>query len=455
MKVEVPDQGEQPGALRQERGVAEGNAPHAMPPPARDADGRPDRLPRIGFIGSMNAMPMAYALKFKRDGHDVRYVVEASPDNYLMRPEHMYAGAVSHPYPPWIVERPWKSDLLHHATLPWSNLGAVRAMADRDIVFLNDYGIALAPFMPRGALRVAISSGADIDLLCRWQIAKSFAAAVRRKWLYPVRLLLELWRTRLQRRGLFSCDVVSYFPRGLNPQGDAVIDELGALPHPPRVIERYDANFGAVGVPRHPIPRRPLHKIFVPVRFNLLPPTGGEFEHKGNDIILEGLARYVRRQPGVEIHLFEKGHAPDLALAREMCRDLGLEANVVWHRPTTLQGLFDLYADADVVIDQVGRHWMGGVGFYALYMGRPVIANARLDIFERLWRESWHEPIPILDASSPDAVYEHLVRCEDLEFRADLAERAHVFSRDVLDTEAVYQKLRRAALDLWSDRHHR
>ncbi len=409
------------------------------------------RLPRIGFVGCMNAMPMAYALKFRRDGYDVRFVVEAGPGDTLMRPEHQYAAEVSYPYPDWIVEIPWQSDLLHHAMLPWSNRQVVKLMSDRDVVILNDYGIALAPQMPVAALRIALSSGADIDVLCRWEMARSFAAGVRRKWLYPVRLALELWRTRRQRRGLESCQVVSYFPRGLNPVGDGIIRELMSLPRPPKIIERYDANFSAVGVRRVPIRRRPLRRILAPVRVNLLPHPGQEIEYKGNDLILQAFSMYRTRNPDAELHMYEKGPPADLALARRMCRELGIESAVTWHQPTNLPGLLMQYEDADVVFDQVGSHWMGGVGFYALYMGRPVIANARLDVFEPLWGA--HPPV--LHATTPDQILGHLVRCEDIAYRESVAEASHVFARDHLDTEVVYQRLCAAIMEHWHAREAR
>ena len=405
------------------------------------------RLPRIGFLGCMNAMPMGYALKFLRDGYDVRFVVESDPDDLLMRPEHQFANEVGYPYPSWIREIRWTNDLLNYVTLPWSNREAVRAMADRDVVILNDYGFALAPHMTKGTLCIALSSGQDLDILCRWEMARRFAASTRRKWLYPLRLGLELWRTHLQRRGLASCEIVSYYPRGLNPDGDAVIDERLQSSHPPQLIERYDANFAAVGVRRVPIPRRPLRRILAPVRVNLLPPQGGQIEYKGNDLILQAVARYRQRNPAVELHLFEKGPPADLALARRMCRELGIESAVTWHQPTSLPGLLAQYEDADIVFDQVGSHWMGGVGFHALYMGRPVIANARLDVFGRVWGSD----IPILNATTTDEIVAHLVRCEDLAFRESVAEASHAFARDHLDTEEVYQRLRTAILERWRD----
>jgi glycosyltransferase involved in cell wall biosynthesis len=383
----------------------------------------PRPLPRIGFVGSMNAMPMAYALKFRRDGHDVRYVVEAECENHLMRPEHHYASEIPYPYPPWVLEIPWVGTLVRYTTLPWSNRDAVRAMADRDIVFLNDYGIALAPWMSRKALRVALSSGADIDLLCRWEVARTFASGRPRKWLDPARFPLQLWRTYLQRRGL---------------------KRAGGLP---RLVERFDVNFDAAGVRRLPLVRRPLRKVLVPVRFKLVFPKAGAIEYKGNDLILCALARYRQRQPQLEIHVFEKGDDADLALARQLCRDLGLENCVMWHKTMPLARLMELYADCDICFDQVGSHWMGAVGCYALYMGRPLIANARPDVFDRIWGP---DP-PILNAKTVDEIHAQLVRCEDFAFRERIAERGHAFARAHLDTEAVYQRLRSTTLELWSD----
>lgn len=400
-------------------------------------EGAHGRRPRIGFVGSMNAMPMAYALKFHRDGFDVRYVVEADRSDYLMRPEHQYAREVAYPYPPWIIELPWISDIAHAARLPWSNRAAVQAMQDRDVVFLNDYGLALATAMPRRAVCVALSSGADIDVLCRPEMALAFAAQTRRRLLYPLRLALELRRTALHRSGLRRCEVISYFPRGLNPVGDALIAQLG---RGAQAVERYDVNFEAAGVRPVPVLRRPLTRILVPVRFNLLPLAGQTFEYKGNDLILRALARYRQRQPGLEIHLFEKGPAPDLALARQLVAELGLQDCVVWHPTMPLAQLLDLYADCDLCFDQVGNHWMGAVGCYALFIGRPLIANARLDVFGRLWGDA----TPILHATSVDEIHAQLLRCEDLAFRERVAEAGHAFAREHLDTESVYQRLRAA-----------
>lgn len=396
----------------------------------------------------MNAMPMAYALKFVRDGYDVRYVVDAPAGDTLMRPEFHFPSEVAHPYPDWILELPWSNTLLNHATAPWSHRAGLQAMSDRDIVFLNDASLALGAWLPRTAMCVALSSGSDVDLYTRWPLAFSLASRTRRRWLYPVRLALELMRTALQRNGLDRCEVICYFPRGLNPVGDAVVARQIRRGKARHVVERYDVNFAATGVWREPLHDRPLSEIVVPVRFNMRPPPGNEFEYKGNDRILRALAAFSRRQPALRVHLFEKGDPEDLRLARQMVRELGLEPHVIWHKTMPLRDLLQLFAASDLVFDQVGSHWMGAIGCYALYMGRPVIANARLEVFGRLWGDE----IPILDACTEETILQHLIRCEDLEFRRRIAEQGHGFAVRHLDTESAYRRLAAATVRQWHAR---
>jgi glycosyltransferase involved in cell wall biosynthesis len=404
-------------------------------------------LPKIGFIGSMNAMPMAYALKFRRDGFDVRYAVEAPRDNVLMRPEHQYASEVSWPYPDWIVERVHGYSLTKHAFAPQVYADIAAAMADRDIVFLNDWGLALAPSLPDTTCCVALSSGSDIDVYCNPATAWAEARRTRRRYLLPVRWGLERLRVWRQRRGLARAKLICYFPPGLNPVGDQLVASAVAQRPSTRVVQRYDVNFAAAGVTRQAQPQRPLTKILVPVRFNTHPPAASRFEYKGNDLIIEALGRYKQRNPGIEVHLFDKGPPEDLAKARAQIDALGLNDNVVWHQQVPLSALLALYADCDVCFDQVGSHWMGAIGCYALYTGRPLIVNARLDVFGALWGS--HPPL--LHADNVESIVRHLECCESQEFRNTIGEQAHQFAAQQLDTERVYRSLRDEAMAAWKE----
>lgn len=392
---------------------------------------------KIGFLGSMNSMPMTYALKFKGDGFDVRYVVESDSDNYLMRPEHQYPKLLSYPYPEWIVEIPWVNNLINYGLLPYSNRAAVDAMADRDVIFLNDYGIALAPWLPKHSIKVALSSGGDIDQTCDWSIVPSQARAALPGFLRPLWWLFSIRRTLIQRRGLRLCSAVSYFPEGLNPSGDDLLQNL--VPQPPwKIIPRYDVSFHAVGTSLAETHRRQLTEILVGVRFKINTVKGAEIEYKGNDIILRALSVYRRRNPSVKIHLIRKGDAIDIQAAEKLCEELDISGSVIWHEPMPLESLFDLYRQSDVCIDQVGSHWMGAIGCYALHLGRPLIANARPEVMERFWGEK----SPVLNAVNESQIVNHLIDCEDPCRRALMGFEGNRFASMHLDVGKTYEKLK-------------
>lgn len=394
-------------------------------------------LPRIGFIGSVNAMPMGYALKFIRDGFDVKYVVDAPRENLLNRPEHHFPRQIPYPYPSWVREHKVRKTLLFRS-LPFRDTSLIRSeMRDCDVIFLNDYGLALAPFLHSGARLIALSSGGDVDVLCDYAYAHEVAGIARGSLRYPLVLGLELLRTFWQRQGLFRCEGICYFPPGLNRKGDRIVAEA-AMRSGAWFVPRYDVNFDAANI-GYSLPRNGLlRKILIPVRINIDPDPSYAFEYKGNDVIIKALGIYRQRNPGIEVHMVRKGRPRDLEIASALVRECGLEANVVWHDEMPLAELLALYKGCDVCFDQVGSHWMGAVGCYALYSGRPLIANARLDVFSPLWGAD----VPILNAVSAEQIVEHLVSCEDYDFRKALAIRGHEFALRHLDNEATYARIK-------------
>ena len=65
----------------------------------------------IVFLGSMNAMPMMYALELKKKGFEVIYFVDAPVSDKLCRPENHFSD-IQYPYPDWIVEVSLKTQML-------------------------------------------------------------------------------------------------------------------------------------------------------------------------------------------------------------------------------------------------------------------------------------------------------------------------------------------------------
>lgn len=72
---------------------------------------RLDKNKLVVFLGSMNAMPMMYAIELRKMGYDVLYFVDVSRNDALCRPENHYPE-IQFPYPPWIIELRLPSQLL-------------------------------------------------------------------------------------------------------------------------------------------------------------------------------------------------------------------------------------------------------------------------------------------------------------------------------------------------------
>ena len=389
---------------------------------------------KIGFIGSVNAFAVPYALKFREDGHDVKYISSAHSDDFLNRPEHQFPNKIQHPYPNWICENVVSESLVTRAFPEFFHKKTISFMQDRDIIFLNDYGLSISRHLPRSAILIALCSGSDLDVMCSYKAAWHNSFNIRKIWMWPLSLILHLRWTFLQRNGLKKVSCISYFPRGLNNEGDKLIFDRTKLNQNIAFIPRYDVDFESAGVKFAGATERDLIKILVPVRFCINPSDGNSFEYKGNDRIIEGLAKYAKRNSKVQICFFLKGPKDDLALAKALCKNYDLDNNIRWLPSQPLNKLLDLYYESDVIIDQVGSHWMGAVGVYGMYTGKAVIANWRPEVFSKVF----DEPFPVLQASTSDEVYEQLVRCENFEFRRDLGVAANKFANNNLDIRSTY-----------------
>ncbi|WP_183028213.1 hypothetical protein [Variovorax sp. UMC13] len=389
-----------------------------------------DKSGVIVFMGSMNAMPMMYAWELRRRGYDVLYFVDAPPTDALSRPENHYAG-LGYPYPNWVVELKMPTQMM----LPYfSRLHAKRVMKNIrsrtkkaiSCFFLNGFFVSLAPWLKTEGKVVALSHGSDLDVWANRGNAKNLSNSFKNRSIFN--FLPSAFAGRLiekavkqQYAGFSSSDAVIYFPHGFNISGDEVVGQLRA--EGKSVWERYDVSFEPLaGVSREI--KEPESKIilFSGVRFLYKTfPDGNREYSKGNDIMIQGIAEYWKRNKRIEVHFVEKGE--DVLHAKQLCRDLGINEIVVWHKEMPFNKLIDLYLKSDICFDQVGAHWMGAIGAYALFLGRPLIANVNkameLGVFPY--------KNPILSAENASDVFDALVKLENDSFRRNLSQDSKIF----------------------------
>lgn len=384
----------------------------------------------IVFLGSMNAMPMMYALELKKLGYEVIYFVDAPVSDKLCRPENHYPE-IEYPYPDWIVEINIGTQIF----IPFFS-GFVSRIIDHNIkrlsdrkpqaFFLNGFFISLSPWIYPESVKIALSHGSDldswadvenVDLLCR-----SFRRSSIFKFL-PDYIAEKLIRMAVfkQFNGMLKCDKVIYFPYGFNSAGDRVVDKLKK--NGVDCLERYDISFSPLKWQSRSF-KKPSSKlvVFSGVRFNF---NGfcvdNEGYDKGNDLIIKGLAKFYEEYKDLEVHFVEKGAG--VHEAKRLCEETGLAPAVIWHKEMKLLELLKLYNDSDICFDQLGSHWIGAIGGYALWLGRPLIANDKRPVSAGVWPKI----NPVCTAYSEEDVYNWMCKLKDVELRKKISEESKVF----------------------------
>lgn len=398
----------------------------------------------IIFIGSMNAMPMMYALELQKKGYEVIYFVDSPASDKLSRPENHFSD-IEYPYPEWIIEVNIKTQMLlpffrkYFAEFLDAKTSKIINKPPQAYV-LNGFFISLVPFLQKDVPKVALSHGSDLD---SWAdidgvevLSDSFHVHSIFKYI-PKFLAKKLIKKVVLRQfnGFNSADKVVYFPYGFSSNGDRVIDKLrqrGIACH-----ERYDISFEPLkNQSRTCKEAGDKLVVFSGVRFTYDTFSEGNSEYnKGNDLIIKGLARFYQDHKELVVHFVEKG--PDVGKAKLLCKETGLEPAVVWHKEMKFIELLGLYEQSDVCFDQLGRHWIGAIGGYALWLGKPLIANDRLPVDIGFWPKV----NPICTASNAKEVCDWLYKLDVYKARKDISDRSKCFAEEYMSPSKLLRCL--------------
>ena len=118
----------------------------------------------------------------------------------------------------------------------------------------------------------------------------------------------------------------------------------------------------------------------------------------------------------------------------QLIREVGLEGQVTWHDEMTQQSVLRLFREADVVIEQLAQSAVGMAGLDAMATGRPLIANGRPEIIERIAPE----PSAILQATKPGQVAGHLADLVASEsYREAVGRRSRAYIERHFSTEVA------------------
>jgi len=333
---------------------------------------------KIGFFGNTNNYPFMLAQALRKLGHDVLIVITS--EELLNRPESRYPE-FDNGYPEWILDAAHLTEW-DMMTLSPSLAPVLDVLSTCDALVLNFTGPSFWPLLRRPA--IALLTGSDLEHYANFATVEVRSATWDPAYKASAdgQMNLNLLRdfVQRQREGIREAVAVRYFPRGLVPNGDMMLNELG-VPESRRVfLPSAELDL----IKPTPAPHNNPVRIFCATRLTWklpIEPGRSLLDYKGSDIMIRGLGLFYR-ETGVrlDIQLVRKGL--HVAETEQLIVEEGLTDQVTWSDEMSLTEVWAEFARCDIVIEQLVNGAIGGAGLDAMAAGRPVIGNARREMFE-------------------------------------------------------------------------
>ena len=382
---------------------------------------------RIVFLGNMNNLPYNIAKGFKKKGYDITFIVDAEKDFLLDRPESWDNELINN-YPDWIIERPLSSKM---RTFMFVFPGLwfkkrIKYLDSFDIIILNGHWISLGGFLKKEKCIVNIFAGYDLDVLADFNQLGNFHFSLKHSGgilnrMIPFFLADLLFRRLIgfQQKGIRRAELVNYYPTGIVPDADKLLNEIKTGQMFKRLeLRGFDCDKFRY---KEPLKEKQPFVILSITRFFYL--NNRNFT-KRNDVMIKGIGNFLKKNKitgdEVEIIFFNKGE--DLAAAKDLCNQYGLTPFIKWKQQVSVEDLNYYFEYCDVAFDQLGEQWVGA-GLFSMLTGRPLIANGRPEIFEKITNEK----SPVCQATSDEEVEMWLTR---LYTNRDLIDEIGKASRD-------------------------
>lgn len=386
---------------------------------------------RVALYGNMCNFLYQIAKSLRADaeaGIDAHLYIERSTD-LQNRPESD-DPELANGYPDWIHVGDWMHGprRMLGVALP-AALPVLAEWRRFDLLVVSAEGPSAARFARRPY--VFISGGGDLTLMPFAERSAALDDA-------PGFVKRVGWRLRAhwQRRGIAAADMIATQPfapfvealRELAIPAQRVADTTSLLTLD---MDRFRAlqpqEVAALDLPIEAL-RDSDFVVFHPSRLMIrdsavLRSTG---QWKANDELIRGFAQFVARGAAKRplLALIERSHSPDVALAKSLIAELGIESHVAWLRGRSGEGftrheLLGLYAASHVTADDFGAGWFGSIVLEACACERPVLTYVDEGAMARMY--PWH---PFVNAHTPGEIADALGR-----LHASPAERAAIGSR--------------------------
>jgi glycosyltransferase involved in cell wall biosynthesis len=307
-------------------------------------------------------------------------------------------------YPEWIHMAPeWDASKF------WTRLDKrfIKELSTYDLVFLSDIGPSLAPFIKTKC--VFVTTGADVT---KFPFPSRFPERFRS---LKDRIVWE-YIGLMQRRGIRACYKILTHP--FYPYLDA-LKELKV--DPSRISNNYfpflmDTDAVQKRENAYDLISEENRLKLKAFRFLLFHPSRLMIQNskkhvasgqwKANDLLFKGFSIFLKNNQVKDacLVLIDRTHNADTQMAIDIIKELEIEQNVVWLKPTSPDGfpraeLINYYSIADVVADDFGAGWWGSIVLEGMACSKPVICYTDEKAMKKLY--PWH---PILSSNVPSEI---------------------------------------------------
>lgn len=367
-------------------------------------------------VGSMNCLLTEYAVALTDHFGEVVHYYDANEMDALSNPNIRWGNNSGIITDGVIIK---KIRFHHHLSYLLPRIFHRKMLMElkaADLVLLSGPSISIARLITGSTKKniIAISYGNDISFYCNLEWPALAVSQIKgvRKLAGPIFRKLKSTFVNLQILGLKACTHYSYFLEGFDASTDALLKKIMAGESKPIRLPRYSVNVDILKriASGDPLARySKYYKILFPVRFS----EGNELlGNKGWRMLFDALKKY-RAVTGVSFICicFRKGN---YSAAQSYASELGIDDLIEWRDVVPFDKLVQYYGCADVVVEQLGSHWIGQ-GLYAMALGKPVLGSVPSKMQFDFFRESG-----LLVVESSDSLVKHLVDCESARYRKEI-----------------------------------
>ncbi|HEY2720519.1 MAG TPA: glycosyltransferase [Chitinophagaceae bacterium] len=330
-------------------------------------------------------------------------------------------------YPDWIhLDRRWDP----FKFLKKFDKVFINELNKYDAVFLSDHGPVLAPYI--NSKKIFYVTGAD---LTRMPFRERYMEGLKGMKFWLARRYISY----MQRKGVRHFDKIIASP--FAPFNSA----LQRLEIPEQRISQsyYPILLDVKNMVNDPDARQKIdaynREMLAPFQFVIFHPSRliitkhssyvSSGHWKGNDNLFKAFAIFLKNHKVTDacIAMPERITSPEIELAKSIIKELGIEKNIVWLKPTTPEGfprkeLIKYYSLSSLVADEFATGWFGSIVVEGMACSKPTLCYVDEEVMKKLY--PWH---PIISAIEPEKIASQIAQYY---FDRELACKQGKISRD-------------------------